>query len=143
MVVNTVCRECNHEFVLDEKVVKQRTVVEKETGNQYVLTYYYCPGCRKEHIVQMDDNNSMELFKRTLQLMKEKVMASRMSKNVSKKAKKEFKKSRNLLTSYRTELMVKYEGKRFIEATGFEFDINFTMGVVDEGGEVSDEHKDL
>lgn len=132
MLINTICKKCEHEFVLGSDNVKQRTVVHKESNKQYVLTYYHCPECNEEHIVQIDDNSSLELLKETTLMMKEKVIASRAGKNISKKSSKEFKKKRNLLTAYRTELMVKLDNQVFVEEFGIEFEIHFTMSNVEE-----------
>lgn len=137
MKIKVVCSSCGIEFECGEGTdiveVKQRKIMHKETNKELIATYFYCPECNYEHIVQLDDNYTMELFKEVLAQMGAKVLLSMKGKNVSKKDAKRFKKNRNLLTMYRTELMREFDGQLFVEESGVEFDLRCTMGFADEG----------
>lgn len=138
MNIKVVCSNCSKEFDCGEghgvTEVKQRKIKHYETQKELVATYFHCPDCNHEHIVQLDDNNTMELFKEVVSQMRTKVILSRQGKNVSKKEAKKFKKNRNLLTMYRTELMREFDGQLFVEESGIEFELRCTMGFMDEGG---------
>lgn len=142
MNIKVVCSSCGVEFDCgdgkDMTKVKQRKIVSYEKNTELLATYFYCPKCGYEHIVQLDDNNSIELFKEVVKQMRNKVLLSRNGKNVSKKETKSFKKNRNLLTTYRTELMRQYDKTLFVEETGIEFELQCTMGFVDDGGEADE-----
>ena len=138
MNIKVICSECSKEFSCGAGIgmteVKQRKIRHLETGKELVVTYFHCPYCNHEHIVQLDDNNTMELFKEVLSQMRTKVILSRQGKNVSKKESKKFKENRDLLTLYRTELMREYNGHLFTEESGVEFELKCTMGLIDNGG---------
>lgn len=142
MNIKVVCSSCGVEFGCGEGTdmaeVKQRKIVHKETRKELIATYFHCPECNHEHIVQLDDNNTMELFKEVVGQMRMKVMLSRKGMNVSRKDAKKFKKNRNLLTMYRTELMREYDEQLFEEESGIEFELKCTMGFVDDGGDADE-----
>lgn len=139
MNIKVICSSCNTEFDCGEgkdvTKVEQRKIKHAETGKELLATYFYCPNCGHEHIVQLDDNNTMELFKEVVSQMRTKVILSRQGKNVSKKDSKKFKKNRNLLTMYRTELMREYNEQLFVEESGEEFELKCIMGFVEDGGD--------
>ena len=138
MNIKVVCSSCGAEFDcghgMDMAEVKQRKITHKETRKELIATFFNCPECEYEHIVQLDDNSTMELFKEVVVQMRTKVILSRQGKNVSKRDAKRFKKNRSLLTMYRTELMREYNEQLFIEESGVEFELKCTMGFVDDGG---------
>lgn len=138
MNIKVVCSSCGVEFGCGEGTdmaeVNQRKVIHKETRKELIATYFHCPECNHEHIVQLDDNNTMELFKEVVTQMRAKVILSKQGKNVSKKDSKKFKKNRNLLTMYRAELMREYNEQLFEEESGVEFELKCTMGFVEDGG---------
>lgn len=138
MNIKVVCSNCGKEFDCgdgkDMTKVEQRKIKHYETGKELLATYFHCPYCEYEHTVQLDDNNTMELFKEVLSQMRTKVILSRQGKNVSKKDSKRFKKNRNLLTMYRTELMREFNGQLFVEESGVEFELRCTMGFMENGG---------
>lgn len=75
---------------------------------ELLATQFNCPYCGHLHIVQLDDDKSLELFKKTIELFAKKTMLARKGSNVTEEMSKEFKMQRKLLTAYRTELMCKY-----------------------------------
>lgn len=147
MNIKVVCSSCNKEFDCGEGMnltkVEQRKIKHRDTDKELIATYFHCPHCNHEHIVQLDDNNTMELFKETLSLMRTKVILSRQGKNVSKKDSKRFKKNRNLLSVYRTELMREFDGQIFVEVEGedkeIQFELKCTMGFIDDGGNTDEQ----
>lgn len=138
MNIKVVCSSCGKEFDCgdgqDMTKVEQRKIKHCETGKELVATYFHCPYCNHEHIVQLDDNNTLELFKEVVSQMRTKVILSRQGKNVSRRESKKFKTNRNLLTTYRTELMREFDGQLFMEESGVEFELKCTMGFMDDEG---------
>ena len=138
MNIKVVCSSCEKEFDCGNEQgmakVEQRKIRHHETQKELVATYFHCPYCNHEHIVQLDDNNTMELFKEVVSQMRSKVILSKQGKNVTRKESKKFKQNRNLLTTYRTELMREFDGQLFVEESGVEFELKCTMGFMDEGG---------
>lgn len=138
MNIKVICSNCNSEFICGDgknaTKVEQRKIKQAESGKELVATYFHCPICEYEHIVQLDDNNTAELFREVISQIRAKVILSRQGKNASKKDSKKFKQNRALLTMYRVELMREYNKQLFIEESGEEFELKCIMGLVDDGG---------
>lgn len=139
MQIKVECNECRKEFAVGGEVeVLQRDVQNCDDGKVVTITYFRCPECDTEHIVQLDDEYTKDLLEQTIALMKARVIAGRAGKKIANKTKKEFKHKRALLTEYRNGLMAKYNGTLFVEESGVEFELRCISGFVDEEG-VQDE----
>lgn len=135
MQIKVECRNCRKEFTVGgENEVLQRDVQSRSDDKIVTVTYFFCPECNTEHVVQLDDEYSKDLFEQVVAMLKSKLMFSRAGKKVTKKMKKEFKQKRTLLTEYRHGLMAKYDGALFVEESGVEFELHCTAGIVDEEG---------
>lgn len=136
MQIKVECNYCKKEFTVggEEVEVLQRDVQSRDDGKIVTITYFHCPECNVEHIVQLDDDYTKDLLEQTIAMLKSKVMFSRAGKKVTKKMKREFKQKRALLTEYRQGLMTKYNGTLFVEESGIEFELRCTAGIVDEEG---------
>lgn len=141
MQIKVECSYCKEEFTVGGEGVEvlQRDVQSHDDSKVLTVTYFYCPKCNAEHIVQLDDDYSKDLLEQTTAMLKSKVMFSRAGKNVTKKMKREFKQKRTLLTEYRNGLMAKYHGTLFVEESGVEFELRCVSGLVDEGGRDGEE----
>lgn len=137
MQVKVECSNCKREFTVggEGTEVLQRDIQNNEDDKLITATYFFCPVCNTEHIVQLDDEYTKDLLEQTIALMKAKVIASRAGKKVANKMKKDFKQKRMLLTEYRNGLMAKYNGALFTEESGVEFGLRCVTGFVDEGGD--------
>lgn len=135
MQIKIECSNCKKEFTVGGKEVEvlQRDVQNRNDDKMITITYFYCPECETEHIVQLDDEYSKDLFEQTIAMLKSKLMFARAGKQVTKKMKKEFELKRTLLTTYRHGLMLKYNNTLFVEDSGIEFELRCVSGIVDEG----------
>lgn len=135
MQIKIECSNCKKEFTIGGKEVEvlQRDVQNRDDDKVITITYFYCPECKAEHIVQLDDEYSKDLFEQTIAMLKSKLMFARAGKQVTKKMKKEFELKRTLLTTYRHGLMLKYNETLFVEDSGVEFELHCVSGIVDEG----------
>ena len=138
MQVKVECNNCKKEFTVGGEgtngvEVLQRDVQSKDDGKILTITYFNCPECNTEHIVQLDDEYTKDLLEQTIAMMKSKVMFSRAGKQVTKKMKREFKQKRALLTEYRQGLMTKYNNTLVMEEIGIEYELRCVSGFVDEG----------
>jgi hypothetical protein len=136
MQIKVKCSYCEKEFTVGGEVVEvlQRDVQSNNDGKVLTVTYFNCPECSTEHIVQLDDEYSKDLLEQTTAMLRSKVLFSREGKQVTKKMKKEFKQKRALLTEYRNGLMAKYHGTMFVEEFGVEFELRCVSGLVVGGG---------
>lgn len=62
--VCTYCGRCN---VISVNDIKQEQGTVKENG--YELTYYKCPNCEKENVVQIDNYQSMDIRTKLIKLI--------------------------------------------------------------------------
>lgn len=138
MQIKVVCSYCKEEFTAGGNGVEvlQRDVRSNNDGKVFTITYFHCPKCNCEHIVQMDDEYTKDLLKQTTNMMKAKILLGRVGKNINERMKKQFKQERALLTEYRTGLMAKYNKTEFIEEeTGAEFELDCISCFTDKGGD--------
>lgn len=87
MIVRHKCEKCESKFELSfgttliESEVNNAAIAESK-GKSLYLTKVVCPYCFKEEIVQVDNEETKELFSRLLS-------AIRMSKTIKKKSKRQ------------------------------------------------------
>lgn len=134
MQIKVECSNCKKKFTVGEEEVLQRDVQNNDDGKIVTVTYFHCPECNVEHIVQLDDDYSKDLLEQITAMLKSKIMFSRAGKKVTNKMKKEFRQKRMLLTKYRYGLMLKYDGTSFVEESGGEFELHCITGLIDEEG---------
>lgn len=135
MQIKIECSSCSKQFAVGGNgEVKQRNIISVKDDKVLKVTYFFCPECGYEHIVQLDDEYTDDLLKKTQTLLKAKVMLGRVGKNVTAKEKREFKNIRTLITEYRNGLMTKYDSTMFKEEdTGIEFELKCVTGIVEDG----------
>lgn len=108
------CEDCKEKFPITQDQGPNSLTHKKEfdvNGKSIFLTYYDCPSCGRRHFVQIDDKYSLgELMKVKRMFIKLSVM-KREGKEISRKQSAKFKKARQHLSDYRTNLMKEYTGK--------------------------------
>ena len=106
----TECEECKQGFEVNNSNLKYN--VEYYAKDKVVyLTSYECPNCGNVHFVQIDDDETLELFKKVRsQFVKLSVMREK-GKGIPKSLNSKYKRDSAKLGKMRHELMVKYQGK--------------------------------
>lgn len=107
------CENCNNKFVLTNSILKYRVKVQIE-GEIIFLSYYDCPKCGRRHFVQVDDQKSINLNKKSKELFVKLSKLREDDKEISKKSISKFNKIRKNLNNYRIILMEKYTNKKAI-----------------------------
>lgn len=104
------CEECKQGFEVNNSNLKYN--VEYYAKDKIVyLTSYECPNCGNVHFVQIDDDETLELFKKVRsQFVKLSVMREK-GKGIPKSLNSKYKRDSAKLSKMRHELMVKYQGK--------------------------------
>lgn len=124
------CESCKQKFPVSQDQAPNSLTHKKEfnvNGQSIFLTYYDCPHCRNRHFVQIDDTSSLqELTRITVELRK--LMVKRQKgKTISKKQSDNFKKARQHLSDYRTNLMKEFTGKTVVDESGVEYTLRFSV----------------
>lgn len=119
------CESCKYKFRVGGNDLRSEACTVN--GNQYFLTYYDCPKCRRRHVVQADDAISRQkLTGVTIQLAK--ISSARAKgKPLSKKQSARFKKVRQDLSAYRMALMKELTGKSATDEAGTVFVLRFSV----------------
>lgn len=141
MQIKSECSSCKSEFTVGEEgaEVLQRDVQNRDDEAIVTITYFRCPVCDVEHVVQLDDEYSKDLLEQITAMLKSKIMFSRMGKKVTKKMKREFRQKRMLLREHRNGLMAKYNNTIFIEENGAEFELHCELSLMNEEGDENGE----
>lgn len=123
------CEDCKEKFSASNNQVQviNHKREFKVNGQSIFLTYYDCPHCGKRHFVQIDDESSLqELTRVSIEFRKLTVMRQK-GKIISKKQSEKFKKARQHLSDYRTNLMKEFTGKTVIDVTGISYELRFSV----------------
>lgn len=124
------CENCKKNFPISAEQAPNSITHKKEyliNGRSIFLTYYDCPDCGKRHFVQIDDAKSLQML---MMNRKEFVKLSKLKmdgKTIRKKQSENFKKSRQNLAEYRTNLMKEFTGETIIDETGIEYVLRFSI----------------
>ena len=105
----TICEECKKGFEVNPQVLKKKEY--SYLGKSIWVTYYDCPNCGRRHMVQVDDEKSKQMLVRASIMFAQLSNAKVKGKTISKKTSDKFKKARNDLSLYRTNLMKELNGK--------------------------------
>lgn len=125
------CEVCKQRFPVSREHAPNSLTHKKEykvNGKSIYLTYYDCPHCGKRHFVQIDDENSMKMLEDTKKQFIKLSVKRRKGKTISKRQSEKFKKSRQHLSEYRTNLMKDFTGKFIVDnETGAEIELRFSV----------------
>lgn len=122
------CKDCKHKFLITAgNVVSEKEFKTKDEQSIYI-TYFDCPKCQERHYVQVDDQTSLELKTKCLDMFQKLAKLKIAEKKIPKQQRKEFDKSRKKLSDLRFELMKTYNDSIVTDTeTGADVHINFTF----------------
>lgn len=119
------CEDCKERVHATNAVKHKKEFLSN--GQSIFLTYYDCPNCGKRHFVQIDDKNSMqELVRVTTEFYRLAAMRKK-GKEIPKRQSEKFKKARQHLSDYRTNLMKEFTGKKAVDVTGISYELRFSI----------------
>lgn len=124
------CEDCKQKFPVTQDQAPNSLTHKKEyksNGQSIFLTYYDCPNCGRRHFVQIDDASSLQELVRVMNEFKSLAVKRQKGKTISKKQSDKFKKSRQYLSDYRTNLMKEFTGKTAVDETGAEYTLRFSI----------------
>ena len=99
-----------------------------ENGRSIFLTYFDCPDCQERHYVQVDNQQSREVKKKTQRMFAQLSVMRNKNKQIPKQQQNKFNKLRNDLNDRRFELMKQYDGSIVTDTeTGDKIKLNFTI----------------
>ena len=125
------CESCGENFPVSANQGPNSLTHKKEfniSGESIFLTYYDCPSCGRRHYVQIDDTKSLQELTRVQNEFIRLAVRRRKGKEIPKKQSENFKKARQHLAEYRTNLMQKYTGSHVInDNTGRFEELRFSI----------------
>lgn len=124
------CEDCKQKFPVTQDQAPNSLTHKKEfkvNGQSIFLTYYDCPHCGRRHFVQIDDESSLQELVRVKNEFIRLATKRQKGKSIPKKQSEKFKKSRQHLSDYRTNLMKEFTGKVAIDETGTEYTLRFSV----------------
>ena len=92
------------------------------------MTYLDCPDCQERHYVQVDNQQSREVKKKTQRMFKQLSVMKNKNKPIPKQQQNKFNRLRKDLNDRRFELMKQYDGSTVTDTeTGDKIKLNFTI----------------
>lgn len=117
MEIERICNKCGEVNKLNE-----RTVLHEDTwtnDREYVrLTYYRCCRCKEVVPLQLDNEETLQIFEEYKKLFKDALMKQIKKQTVGKKAIKRKDKLTKQLRNKRTELEEIHKGKKLYDKNG-------------------------
>ena len=126
MTLLVECEDCKVKFEVASDTVNHKKEF-KVNGESIFLTYYDCPKCGRRHFVQIDNATSFSKLNEVKQMFVKMSIARQKGNEISKKQSDKFKKSRQYLSDYRTNLMKEFTGKTAISETGISYVLRFSV----------------
>lgn len=124
------CESCKQKFPVSQDKAPNSLTHKKEfkteNGQSIFLTYYDCPHCGRRHFVQIDDANSLQELVRVTNEFKSLAVKRQKGKTISKKQSDKFKKARQHLSDYRSNLRKKYTNKAVADTDGIRYILRFS-----------------
>ena len=124
------CENCKKHFPISVDEAPNSINHKKEfkvKGQSIFLTYYDCPECGKRHFVQIDDVKSLQELAKIKKQFVVFAIARKKGKSISRKQSDKFKKARQDLSIYRTNLMKVFTGETIIDETGNKYELRFSI----------------
>lgn len=122
------CKNCEHKFLITNGNVTHEKEFKTKDGQSIYITYFDCPKCQERHYVQVDDQKSLGLKTKTLDLFQKLARLKIAKQSISKQQRKEFDISRKKLSAKRFELMQQYNDSIVTDTeTGVDVHILFTV----------------
>lgn len=99
------CQKCLQTFFVNDNVHKIQTAINSE---QITLTVLICPFCKKEHIVQIDNEETLQILEKQMKINTEAAIKNFYQETYT--GLEERKKIAALLVEKRNLLNIKYNG---------------------------------
>ena len=114
MKVDNICSKCGEVNTLESDLLFRKHVYDEE-GKHYIIIYYVCKRCNEINVVQIDDNETAEIYKKLKNLivsvMKKQIKKQTVSPREQAKKDKLMKK----LRQKREELKELSAGKKYFD----------------------------
>lgn len=124
------CENCKKHFPISIDEAPNSINHKKEfevNGQSIFLTYYDCPDCGKRHFVQIDDVKSLQELTKIKQQFVAFAVARKKGNSIPRKKSEKFKKARQDLSIYRTNLMKEFTGKTITDESGNVYELRFSV----------------
>ena len=122
------CKDCKHKFLITVGNVTSERECKTKEGKSIYITYFDCPKCQERHYVQVDNQTSLELKTKCLDMFQKLAKIKIGNKSIPKQQRKEFDKSRKKLSDLRLKLMTTYDDSIVTDTeTGADIHIKFTF----------------
>ena len=128
MTANVECKKCKSIFTIGPDNITFDKMCEDENGRSIFLTYFDCPDCQERHYVQVDNQQSREVKKKTQRMFAQLSVMRNKNKPIPRQQQNKFNKLRKTLNDRRFELMKQYDGSTVTDTeTGDKIKLNFTI----------------
>lgn len=128
MTVNVECNKCKSVFTIGPTNITFDKMYEDENGRSIFLTCFDCPDCQERHYVQVDNQQSREVKKKTQRMFAQLSVMKNKNKPIPKQQQNKFNRLRKDLNDRRFELMKQYDGSIVTDTeTGDKIKLNFTI----------------
>lgn len=128
MTAKVECKKCKSVFTIGPGNITFDKMHEDENGRSIFLTYFDCPDCQERHYVQVDNQQSREVKKKTQRMFAQLSVMRNKNKQIPKQQQNKFNKLRKDLNDRRFELMKQYDGSIVTDTeTGDKIKLNFTI----------------
>lgn len=128
MTAKVECNKCKSVFTIGPGNITFDKMYEDENGRSIFLTYFDCPDCQERHYVQVDNQQSREVKKKTQRMFAQLSVMKNKNKPIPKQQQNKFNRLRKDLNDRRFELMKQYDGSIVTDTeTGDKIKLNFTI----------------
>ena len=122
------CKDCGQEFFISPSNVVSEKEFRDKDGQTIFITYFDCPNCQERHYVQVDNQESLVLKTKCLDLFQKLAKLKIAKKSISKQQRNKFDFSRKKLSEMRFELMKQYNDSIVTDTqTGVDVHVKFTV----------------
>jgi ssDNA-binding Zn-finger/Zn-ribbon topoisomerase 1 len=128
MTTNVECKKCKTVFTIGPSNITFDKMYEDENGRSIFLTYFDCPECQERHYVQIDNQQSREVKKKTQRMFAQLSAMRNKNRQIPKQQRNKFNRLRKNLNTRRFELMKQYDGSIVTDTeTGDKIKLNFIL----------------
>lgn len=122
------CKSCGSKFMISENNVTHEKTFKDKDGQTIYITYFDCPNCQDRHYVQVDNNKTLKIKKKCLDMFASLAKIKIAKKSVPSQQRNKFDNSRKKLSEERFELMKQYQDSMVTDTeTGAEIHLEFTV----------------
>lgn len=124
------CEGCQHKFGISSGESSEITHKKEYSvnGRSIFLTYYDCPNCGRRHVVQIDDQKSLQMLRENQKTFVRLAKKRSDDRPIAQKQSDKYKKQRHNLLEYRTSLMKEFTGTILHDSeTDASFELRFSV----------------